>query len=89
MNVHLKIVQVAHVSVSLPPRPRSPRFSLAGDAENDVEMLRLAGVGVCVGNASPPARAAARFMAPTNANDGSAVAMEQLLRSKEPPAGEE
>ncbi|CAN0336513.1 unnamed protein product [Hapterophycus canaliculatus] len=56
-----------------------------GDAENDVEMLRLAGVGVCVGNASPPAKAAARFMAPTNAEDGSAVAMERLLRSKEPP----
>ncbi|CAM9649886.1 unnamed protein product [Ectocarpus sp. 6 AP-2014] len=65
------------------------RLMALGDAENDVEMLRLAGVGVCVGNASPPARAAARFMAPTNANDGSAVAMEQLLRSKEPPAGEE
>lgn len=89
MNFHLKIDQVAYVFISLPPPPVHPRFSLAGDAENDVEMLRLAGVGVCVGNASPPARAAARFMAPTNANDGSAVAMEQLLQSKEPPAGEE
>lgn len=60
-----------------------------GDAENDVEMLRLAGVGVCVGNASPPAKAAARFVAPTNAEDGSAVAMEQLLRNKRPSSGEE
>ncbi len=51
-------------------------------------MLRLAGVGVCVGNASPPAKAAARFVAPTNAEDGSAVAIEQLLRSKRPKAGE-
>lgn len=54
----------------------------AGDAENDVDMLRIAGVGVCVGNASPPARAAARFEAPTNAEDGAAVAMEQLLSSR-------
>lgn len=54
----------------------------AGDAENDVEMLGLAGVGVCVGNASPPARAAARFVALTNAEDGSAVAMEHLLSTK-------
>lgn len=53
-----------------------------GDAENDVEMLGLAGVGVCVGNASPPARAAARFVALTNAEDGSAVAMEHLLSTK-------
>lgn len=57
----------------------------AGDAENDVGMLGLAGIGVCVGNASPPARAAARFVTLTNAEDGAAVAMEQLLRSKEPP----
>lgn len=54
----------------------------AGDAENDVEMLGIAGVGVCVGNASPPARAAARFVALTNAEDGAAVAMQQLLSSK-------
>ncbi|CAM9280514.1 unnamed protein product [Pylaiella littoralis] len=60
-----------------------------GDAENDVEMLRLAGVGVCVGNASPPAKAAARYVAPTNADDGSAVAMEQLLRNKKPGSLEE
>lgn len=61
--------------------------SVPGDAENDVEMLRLAGVGVCVGNASPPAKAAARFVAPTNAEDGSAVAMEQLLRNKKSGSG--
>lgn len=54
----------------------------AGDAENDVEMLGLAGIGVCVGNASPPARAAARFVALTNVENGSAVAMEQLLSTK-------
>lgn len=62
-------------------RPVVPTLS-AGDAENDVEMLGLAGVGVCVGNASPPARAAARFVALTNAEDGAAVAMEQLLSTK-------
>lgn len=67
-----------------PPPPSVP-----GDAENDVEMLRLAGVGMCVGNASPPAKAAGRFVAPTNAEDGSAIAMEQLLRSKRAGLGEE
>lgn len=64
------------------PLTPHPSMSVPGDAENDVEMLRLAGVGVCVGNASPPAKAAARFVAKTNAEDGSAIAMEQLLRSK-------
>lgn len=59
------------------------QFCPPGDAENDVEMLRLAGIGVCVGNASPPARAAARFVAPTNVENGAAVAMEQLLNSKQ------
>lgn len=59
--------------------------TLAGDAENDVEMLRLAGIGVCVGNASPPARAAARFIAPTNAEDGAAVAMERMLSCRNIP----
>lgn len=61
-----------------------PRIvSTAGDAENDVDMLRHAGVGVCVGNASPPAKSAAKFIAPTNADDGAAVAMELLLRARE------
>lgn len=60
-------------------------LTLAGDAENDVEMLRLAGVGVCVGNASPPARAAARFIAPTNAEDGAAFAMERMLSYRNIP----
>ncbi|CAN0216219.1 unnamed protein product, partial [Discosporangium mesarthrocarpum] len=50
-----------------------------GDAENDVAMLRMAGIGVCMGNASPPAREAADFIAPKNTEDGAAVAMERLL----------
>lgn len=55
----------------------------AGDAENDVDMLRLAGFGVCVGNASPPAKSAAKFIALTNREDGAARAMEQLLSSRQ------
>lgn len=79
----------APVLPSVRPSVRPFLLFFQGDAENDVEMLRQAGVGVCVGNASPPAKAAARFVAPTNAEDGSAVAMEQLLRSKRPGSGEE
>lgn len=60
----------------------SPVHMCAGDAENDVDMLLLAGVGICVGNASPPAKLAAQFIAPTNAEDGAAVAMERLHSSR-------
>lgn len=58
------------------------RTRFAGDAENDVNMLRLAGVGVCVGNATPPAKSAANFIAPSNVEDGAAVVMERLLACK-------
>ena len=33
-----------------------------GDAENDVEMLRLAGIGVAMGNGTPEAKAAADYV---------------------------
>ncbi len=50
-----------------------PRFDVdpadvlcMGDNDNDVEMLARAGIGVAVANGSPDARAAARFVAPSN-----------------------
>ncbi|MGZ4909726.1 MAG: phosphoglycolate phosphatase [Halobacteriota archaeon] len=38
-------------------------FAAFGDAENDVEMLEIAGSGIAVGNADPKARAAANYVA--------------------------
>ncbi|MEI7826610.1 MAG: phosphoglycolate phosphatase [Euryarchaeota archaeon] len=38
-------------------------FAAFGDAENDVEMLEIAGMGIAVGNADPKARAAANYIA--------------------------
>ncbi|MBI4602714.1 MAG: HAD family phosphatase [Planctomycetes bacterium] len=41
-----------------------------GDAENDVGMLRAAGVGVAVGNAQPHVKSQARFVTEGTNNDG-------------------
>lgn len=48
-----------------------------GDQQNDVSMLRWAGIGVAMGNAVEAARAAADRIAPTVAEDGAAVALER------------
>ncbi|MGC4152429.1 MAG: Cof-type HAD-IIB family hydrolase [Propionicimonas sp.] len=50
-----------------------------GDARNDIEMLRWAGVGVAMGNAVPEAIAAADHTTATNEEDGLALAIEALL----------
>lgn len=50
-----------------------------GDGENDVEMLRLAGIGVAVGNAMEAARAAADVVVATNEADGVAEAIERFV----------
>ena len=49
-----------------------------GDGENDVEMLRLAGLGVAVGNAADVAREAADVVVSTNDEDGVAEAIERF-----------
>lgn len=46
-----------------------------GDHENDIPMLRAAGVGVAMGNAVPHAKAAADHVTVTNDEDGIAVAL--------------
>ncbi|KAG5176139.1 HAD-like domain-containing protein [Tribonema minus] len=51
-----------------------------GDAENDIEMLKMAAVSVAMGNADPEVKKVARFVAPTNAQEGAAVALETLLQ---------
>lgn len=50
-----------------------------GDGENDVEMLQLAGLGVAMGNAGPPALAAADAITASNDEDGVARAIERFV----------
>ena len=50
-----------------------------GDAENDIAMLRLAGIGIAMGNASPAVIAVADRITDTNARDGVAHAIDALL----------
>jgi hydroxymethylpyrimidine pyrophosphatase-like HAD family hydrolase len=50
-----------------------------GDAESDLGMLRMAGVGVAVGNARPEVRAAAAWVAPRNDEAGVAAAVRRFV----------
>ncbi|MBM7853649.1 Cof subfamily protein (haloacid dehalogenase superfamily) [Desulfohalotomaculum tongense] len=50
-----------------------------GDGDNDVEMLRYAGMGVVVGNAREEIKALAGYVAPSNDEDGVAEALEKLV----------
>lgn len=50
-----------------------------GDAENDIPMLREAGVGVAMGNAAENVKAAADLVTLSNNDDGIAAALETLL----------
>lgn len=54
-------------------------LAVLGDAENDIGMLRQAGVAVAMGNASPEVMEAASWVTGTNAHDGAAAAIEALL----------
>jgi hydroxymethylpyrimidine pyrophosphatase-like HAD family hydrolase len=47
-----------------------PAVICVGDNDNDVELLRVAGVGVAVGNASPAAKAAADYVCRRPAAEG-------------------
>jgi hypothetical protein len=50
-----------------------------GDAENDIEMLQFAGVGVAMGHADAKVKEAADDIAPTNDEDGVAVMIEKYV----------
>ncbi len=50
-----------------------------GDAENDIEMLQFAGVGVAMGHAEQKVKDAADYIAPTNDEDGVADAIEKFV----------
>ena len=54
-----------------------------GDASNDIAMLRAAGLGVAMGNATPEAVAAADVQTDTNNNDGVAKAIRRWVLGEE------
>lgn len=56
-----------------------------GDAENDVEMLELAGLGIAVGNASDHVKQVADVVVGTNDQDGVAEAIERFVLNAEEP----
>lgn len=51
---------------------------ICGDNYNDLEMIKIAGMGVAVGNAVPELKEIAKFIAPKNNDDGVAVAMRKF-----------
>lgn len=58
----------------------SPAQAMAlGDSGNDIPMLRRAGLGVAMGNASPQVRAAADAVSAPYDQDGAALAVEQYV----------
>ncbi|MBI5671216.1 MAG: HAD family hydrolase [Chloroflexi bacterium] len=57
-----------------------------GDAENDIEMIQLAGVGVAVGNAAPHVQAVADYVAPRYDEDGVANAVERFVLKRDETA---
>jgi Cof subfamily protein (haloacid dehalogenase superfamily) len=50
-----------------------------GDNENDIEMIGGAGLGIAMGNATPGARSVAKWVAPSNAEDGVADAIDRHI----------
>ena len=50
-----------------------------GDNYNDLEMLRMAGMGIAMGNAPEDVKAQADFITLDNDSDGIPFALEQLL----------
>ena len=62
----------------------SPSDTVAfGDAENDIPMLRAAGIGVAMGNAAPLVKAAADQVTDTNTEDGIATWLDKTVYNEE------
>ena len=54
-----------------------------GDADNDADLLRFAGCGIAVANATPECRLAADYVTKSNDQDGVAYGIYSLLDGKE------
>jgi Cof subfamily protein (haloacid dehalogenase superfamily) len=58
----------------------NPKHVMAvGDGENDIEMMRLVGCAVAMGNATPKLKRVAKHHVSSNENDGVAEAIERAL----------
>jgi hydroxymethylpyrimidine pyrophosphatase-like HAD family hydrolase len=53
-----------------------------GDDENDLEMIRHAGLGVAMGNAAESVKAVADFITGSNADDGLVQALQQFVLAR-------
>lgn len=82
------LLQIMHATVSKEQALRTVAAEMGidrrevmaiGDHDNDVGMLRWAGVGVALSNGSPAALRAADFVAPTNDADGAAHAIHEII----------
>jgi len=62
----------------------SARVVAVGDANNDIPMLRAAGLGVAMGNATPEAKAVARRVIGDNDSDALAELIEELFLGAKP-----
>jgi Cof subfamily protein (haloacid dehalogenase superfamily) len=58
-----------------------------GDSYNDIEMLRMAGLGVAMGQAPEQVKAAARAVTTSNLEDGVAQAIERFVLAQYPQEG--
>ena len=53
-----------------------------GDNDNDVELLKWVGIGVCVSNASAAAMSASRYIADYGAEDGAIQVLDLVRRAQ-------
>jgi Cof subfamily protein (haloacid dehalogenase superfamily) len=56
------------------------QFAAIGDGLNDIEMLREAGLGIAMGNASDAVKSVADWVTGTNDQDGVALAVQRLFK---------
>lgn len=68
----LKLLELLHLS---------PEHLMAfGDGQNDLEMLKMAGVSICMGNGDPLCKQAATFVTKTNDENGIPYAIEHFKK---------
>jgi Cof subfamily protein (haloacid dehalogenase superfamily) len=59
------------------------RVMVVGDSDNDIPMLRLAGMAVAMGNANARVKAVAHWIAPALEEEGAAIAMRKWVLGEE------
>ena len=80
----LGVEKAASLSVLLQTLGLTPAELMAcGDGWNDLPMIKFAGLGVAMGNAVPPVKAAAGFVSTDNDHDGVGVAVERFILGQE------